>query len=121
VKTLIQSEVENSLESMLREGARRMLQTALEMEVASYLEVAREDRDEAGGQAVVRNGHHRERTLVSGVGPLTIQQPRVHDRRADHQFTRAILPRYRRRTPSIDALILHSISKAFRPLGFPKP
>ena len=64
MKTLIQSEVENSLESMLREGARRMLQTALEMEVASYLEVAREDRDEAGGQAVVRNGHHRVCQIV---------------------------------------------------------
>jgi putative transposase len=105
VKTLIQSEAENSLESMLREGARRMLQTALEMEVSSYLEGAREDRDASVNQAVVRNGHHRERTLVSGVGPLTIQQPRVHDRRSDHQFTRAILPRYMRRTPSIDALV----------------
>lgn len=120
VKTLIQSEVENSLESLLREGARRMLQTALEMEVSSYLEGAREDRDASGHQAVVRNGHHRERTLVSGVGPLTIQQPRVHDRRSDHQFTSAILPRYMRRTPSIDSLIPALYLKGVSTSGFPE-
>jgi hypothetical protein len=39
VKTLIQSEAENSLESMLREGARRMLQTALEMEVSTSIHI----------------------------------------------------------------------------------
>ena len=105
VKTLIEAEVESSLESMLRVGARRLLQTALEMEVASYIDAAQADRDAAGHQAVVRNGYHRERTLVTGVGPLAIRQPRVQDRRADHQFTSAILPRYMRRTPSIDALI----------------
>mgnify|MGYP001103971380 CR=1 FL=1 len=54
VKTLIEAEVESSLESMLREGARRMLQTALELEVSSYIEAAQADRDEAGHQAVVR-------------------------------------------------------------------
>ena len=53
----------------------------------------------------MRNGHHRERTLVTGVGPISIRQPRVQDRRVDHQFTSAILPPYLRRTPSIDALI----------------
>jgi transposase-like protein len=97
-----------------------MLQTALEMEVSSYLEGAREDRDASVNQAVVRNGHHRERTLVSGVGPLTIQQPRVHDRRSDHQFTRAILPRYMRRTPSIDALIPALYLKGVSTSGFPE-
>jgi len=35
VKTLIQTELEDSLEGMLREGARRMLQAALEMEVGT--------------------------------------------------------------------------------------
>ena len=53
----------------------------------------------------MRNGHHRARTLVTGVGPISIRQPRVQDRRVDHQFTSAILPPYLRRTPSIDALI----------------
>ena len=105
VPTLIEEETHSSLEGMLREGARRMLQAALEMEVSAYLDGCNDQRDAAGHQAVVRNGHHRERTLVTGVGPMPIRQPRVQDRRVDHQFTSAILPPYLRRTPSIDALI----------------
>ena len=105
VTALIEEETQSSLESMLREGARRMLQAALEMEVSAYLDAHTAQRDEAGHQVVVRNGHHRERTLVTGVGPISIRQPRVQDRRVDHQFTSAILPPYLRRTPSIDALI----------------
>ena len=105
VTSLIEEETQSSLESMLREGARRMLQAALEMEVSAYLEASKAQRDAAGHLAVVHNGHHRARTLVTGVGPISIRQPRVQDRRVDHQFTSAILPPYLRRTPSIDALI----------------
>ena len=119
VTALIEEETQSSLESMLRDGARRMLQAALEMEVSAYLEASKAQRDAAGHQAVVRNGHHRERTLVTGVGPISIRQPRVQDRRVDHQFTSAILPPYLRRTPSIDALIPALYLKAFRPLSFP--
>ena len=105
VKSLIQDEVERSLEGMLREGARRMLQAALEMEVDAYLDPCKGERDAQGHCQVVRNGHHRERALVSGVGKISIRHPRIHDRREGCRFTSAILPRYMRRTPSIDALI----------------
>ena len=37
VQTLIEETVENSLEGLLLEGARRMLQAALDMEVATYI------------------------------------------------------------------------------------
>ena len=56
VKELIQDEVERSLEETLREGARRMLQAALGMEVESYIESCTGDRDENGHREVVRNG-----------------------------------------------------------------
>ena len=106
VKMLIQTELEDSLEGMLREGARRMLQAALEMEVGQrILDQCKGCVDDQGHRQVVRNGHHQPRTLVSGVGPLAVRQPRVHDRRGDQPFTSAILPRYMCRTPSIDALI----------------
>ena len=120
VESLIRSEVEDSLEAMLRSGARRMLQTALEMEVASYLEQCKGDRDEKGHRQVVRNGHHRERELVTGVGKIPIRQPRVNDRRLDSQFTSAILPRYMRRTPSIDALIPALYLKGVSTSQFPE-
>ena len=120
VKSLIQEEVEHSLEGMLREGARRMLQAALEMEVEAYLDPCKEERDEKGHRQVVRNGHHRERALVSGVGKIPIRQPRVADRREGCRFTSAILPRYMRRTPSIDALIPALYLKGVSTSQFPE-
>jgi len=120
VESLIRSEVEDSLESMLRSGARRMLQAALEMEVASYIKECKDARDEKGHRQVVRNGHHPERALVTGVGKIPIRQPRVNDRREGCQFTSAILPRYMRRTPSIDALIPALYLKGVSTSQFPE-
>lgn len=93
------------LEEILREGARRMLMTAIENEVREYVEAHGHLADENGHRLVVRNGSMPERDLTTGVGPVRIRQPRVHDRREDHRFTSAILPPYMRRAPSIDALI----------------
>ena len=98
------------LEQIAREGARKMLQQALENKVSEYLEAHKDDRDENGPQKVVKNGNTPERELNSGIGPVRIRQPRVDDRKtrgnADtKQFTSAILPRYLRRMPSVDNLI----------------
>ncbi len=95
-----------TLEEIAREGARRMLQQALEVEVEEYLTVHRNLVDGQDHQLVVRNGHGRERDLVTGVGPLPIRQPRVRDKREEpERFTSKILPPYLRRAPSIDVLI----------------
>lgn len=120
VNTLIEETTQSSLEEMLKEGARRMLQTALEMEVSAYIDGCKDQHTAAGHQAVVRNGHHRERTLVTGVGPVPVRQPRVQDRRVDQQFTSAILPPYLRRTPSIDALIPALYLKGVSTSQFPE-
>lgn len=101
----IVNEMESALDALLREGARQMLQQAIENEVAEYLEAHQRILDESGHRMVVRNGHMPERNLVTGVGPLPIKRPRVHDKRPGHRFTSAILPAFMRRVPSIDALI----------------
>lgn len=93
------------LDEVLRRGAREMLQTAIEGEVAEYIDKHRDHRDEAGHRWVVRNGSMPERELVTGVGPVRIKQPRVHDRRDGQRFTSQLLPPFMRRVPSIDALI----------------
>lgn len=100
----------SALEQIVREGARKMLQQALENEVSEYLESNQDHRDEAGRRMAVRNGYMPERELVSGLGPVQIRQPRIDDRKlrekADtEQFTSAILPRYLRRVPSVDNVI----------------
>jgi transposase-like protein len=98
-------EVKSALEEVLREGARRMLEAAIEGEVAEYIEAHGEVRDGEGRRMVVRNGHLPERELVTGIGPVKVRQPRVYDRRAGEKFSSRILPRFMRRVPSIDALI----------------
>ena len=41
-----------------------------EAEVTAYIETHQHEVDEDGRRLVVRNGHARERTLVSGAGQL---------------------------------------------------
>jgi transposase-like protein len=98
------------LTEVLRNGAQRMLAAALEAEVESYLAQHADARDEAGHRLVVRNGRCPERAIQTGLGPIEVRRPRVHDRRVDEdgvgiQFTSKILPPYLRRTKSIEELI----------------
>ena len=120
VHQLTQTVLHSSLEDLLRAGARKMLQAALDMEVDEYIERSRGPSEAAGRQAVVRNGSHPQRELVSGIGKLALRQPRVHDRREGHRFTSAILPPYLRRTPSIEALIPALYLKGLSTSCFPE-
>lgn len=96
------------LTNVLRQGATRLLAQAIQAEVATYLDAHAHLRDDAGRQQVVRNGSLPQRTILTGIGPVEVKQPRVRDRRpADQQekFTSAILPPYLRKTKSIEELI----------------
>jgi len=102
--------VDDPLTEIAREGARRMLAVAMGVEadafVAQHSGVALPD----GRQRVVRHGHGPMRRIQTGVGPLEVQRPRVRDR-ADVpeaekiRFTSVILPRWARRSKSLDALL----------------
>ena len=92
------------LEQLLQEGARKLLQAAIENEVIEYIQFHKDRRDENGQRLVVRNGHLPERELVSGVGLIPVRQPRVRHRDKG-RISSAILPRYMRRAPSVDALL----------------
>ena len=81
-----------ALERTLREGAQKMLQRAIEAEVSDYIEQHLEQRDANGRRLVTRNGAKPARSLQSPMGPIDVQQPRVHDRRPDKQFSSNILP-----------------------------
>src|SRR6478752_10444036 len=99
-----------SIEQIAREGARRALQKAIESEVAEYVQAHQHHVDESNHRLVVRNGHKPPRTILSGVGPIEVIQPRVDDRRVDEngvrfRFTSKILPPYLRKTQSIEDLV----------------
>jgi len=98
------------LGDILRQGAQKMLATAIENEVDQYIAEHQHLRDANGRHVVVGNGHLPARTIQTGVGPLEVQQPRVNDKRTDEngqriRFSSKILPPYLRRTKSIDELI----------------
>lgn len=96
------------LEEIARRGAQKMLQMALENEIQEYIDAHSNLVDENNKRIVVRNGYLPERGIVSGIGSISIKQPRARIRNKDMQeetFTSRILPRYLRRIPSIDNLI----------------
>ena len=68
------------LEQLLREGARKLLQAAIENEVIDYIQLHKDRLDENGQRLVVRNGHLPEREVISGAGPIPVCQPRVRHR-----------------------------------------
>jgi transposase-like protein len=113
-------ETSQTLDALIRAGARRMLIAALEAEVEAYIEQHAHLRDENGHALVVRNGKARKRMIHCGVGSLRIRAPRVHDKVPDQHFTSAILPPYLRRAPQLESalpvLYLRGLSTGdFRP------
>jgi transposase-like protein len=115
-----QQETVSLLDQLVRDGARQMLAAALQAEVAAYVEQFAEIRDEDGHRMVVRNGYHDERAVVTGAGAVTVQAPRVNDKRVDHEtgercrFSSAILPAWARKSPKVaevlPLLYLHGMS-----------
>jgi transposase-like protein len=101
---------EDPLTEVLRHGARRLLAQAIEAEVATFLASHADLVDEAGRRRLVRNGFLPERTIQTGIGEVPVRQPRVRDRGpaaadARIRFTSSILPRYLRRTRSLEELL----------------
>jgi transposase-like protein len=99
----------SALDRLARDGARRMLEQALEAEVDDYIERFRSLRDSGGRALVVRNGRARARTVVVGAGVLDVRAPRVNDKRVvegeRQKFTSEILPPYLRKSQSISELL----------------
>jgi putative transposase len=96
------------LTEVLHRGAQQLLAEAVEAEVADWIDHRQQVRDPAGHRQVVRNGFLPERTITTGIGPVAVKQPRVHDRRPAGQaekFISAVLPPYLRKTKSLDELI----------------
>ena len=120
----VESDINQSLEDILRQGAQRLLQLAIEAEVHSFIESYKSSSDENGHCLIVRNGHHKEREILSSLGPLSIKQPRVDDRKLRQQcpgkkFSSTILPKYMRRVASLDNLVPALYLKGISTQDFP--
>ena len=97
------------LTEVLRDGARKLLMQAVEAEVASFLGRHAEEMTGDGRRRLVRHGHLPEREIMTGIGPVAVQCPRVRDRGGlgseRIRFSSAILPRYARRSKSLEVLL----------------
>src|SRR3954447_4361820 len=108
------------IDELVRQGARKMLAEALQVEVDVYIARFSAERDENGRRLVVRNGTHQPREVLTSAGAVEVVAPRVNDRRVDpdtgerRRFSSAILPPWCRKTPKITEVLpllyLHGLS-----------
>ena len=102
-------ESRSALDEILREGARRMLQSAIEAEVEEFLTANLGRRDNQGNRLVVRNGHLPSREITTVAGPVEVRQPRVRDNSPNKEdrviFSPSVLPPDLKRTKAIEELI----------------
>jgi putative transposase len=100
-----------------------MLAKAIQAEVADWIADHAHLTDADGRRQVVRNGSHPEREILTGLGPITVQQPRVLDRRSPDRretFTPSVLPPYLRRAKSVDEAIPWLYLKGISTGDFPE-
>ena len=91
---------------LLRVGAQQLIQQAVEAELRELLEQHRDRRTEADNAGVVRNGYLPERELQTGLGPVTVQIPKVRAKTGDAvTFRSALVPPYIRKTKSMEAAV----------------
>lgn len=96
----------DALTQLVREGARQIIAEAVEAELAEFLAQYQHLKDEQGRQAVVRNGYLPERTIVTGVGEVEVQVPKVRDRTCSGiKFNSTLLPPYLKRTQSVEEVL----------------
>ena len=102
-------EVDDPLSDVLRAGARRLLAQAVELEAEAFLAGMQELKLPDGRARLVRHGHGPERPIQTGIGAVGVSRVKIRDRggASDDEkvrFSSAILPKWSRRTRSLDAL-----------------
>src|SRR5512135_2222183 len=103
-------EIDDPLTAILRAGARRLLEQAIEAEVDAFLASMKDLKLPDGRDRVVRHGHGPQQAIQTGIGPVAVRRVKLRDRGAGEageriRFTSALLPRWARRTRSLDALL----------------
>ena len=94
------------LEELVRRGARDILQRAIEAEVQVQLDEFAGVSLIDGRRAVVRNGYLPAREILTTVGPVEVQVPKVRDRCGSGvKFNSALVPPYVRRSARVAAAL----------------
>ncbi|NPT39378.1 IS256 family transposase [Paraburkholderia xenovorans] len=94
------------LDDLIQQGARQIIQQAIEAELTTLLERYDNVKTLDGRRAVIRNGYLPEREVVTAIGPVTVQVPKVRDRSGSGvKFNSNIVPPYIRKSPRVSAAL----------------
>ena len=103
-------EIDDPLSEILRAGAKRLIEQAVEAEFAAFLGSHADLKLPDGRQRIVRHGHDPVRPIKTGIGPVEVEKPKARDRGALSaeeriRYSSSILPKWARRTKSLDILL----------------
>jgi len=98
------------LTEVIQAGARELLRTAVRAEVSAFIAEHAHCLDEKGRQRLVRHGFLPEREMMTGIGTVPVQVPRVRDRGRNEdgskiRFRSALVPPYLRKAKSVEELL----------------
>ena len=101
--------IDDPLTEILRSGAKRLIEQAVEAEFAAFLASHGDLRLPDGRRRVVRHGYDPVRPIQTGIGPVEVEKPKARDRGASGEdrirYASSILPKWARRTKSLDVLL----------------
>lgn len=96
----------DGLTTLLRQGAKQLIQKAVEAELEECLSGYSDRKTEDGHSGVVRNGYLPERSIQTGIGPVTVKVPKIRSKDGSPvTFQSALVPPYVRKTRSLEAAL----------------
>ena len=85
---------QDSLKDLIRTGPQQLIAQALQAEMADLLATYVDRRDKQGHARVLLSDHQLTRPIQTGMGPVTVQLPKVHScQGALVTFHTALVPR----------------------------
>ncbi len=95
------------LTELMRNGARRLISEAIEIELESILDEVSVELS-SGKKRVVRNGYLPEREILTGIGRVNVRVPRILDRMETESkivFKSKFIPPYMRRSATLNEVL----------------
>ncbi len=98
--------ISDSLTELLRQGARGLIEKAVEAKLQLLLDQYGNVTDLAGRKLVVRNGYLPEREVLTALGPVAVRVPKVRDRSGSGvKFNSSLVPPYVRKARRVEAAL----------------
>lgn len=72
--------IADPLTELLPKGAQELLQSAVDAELEVFMARFQDRRTPDGHASVVRNGHHPDWAVQTGIGPVTVKVPKVRSK-----------------------------------------